>query len=369
MPLVFKNLLRRKIRTFLTVLGMITGVIIFSSTHTIMSGYQNETIDLVKKYRVDIFVLSKNAQTPFRSQIAQADYTRILKMDCIKQGFPLLAGTLNTKSHPFFPLIGAASISNLDGLVWLYEGKLYSPDKKELILGRLAAKRMGLHARDLITLGGEEFRIAGIFSSGHTIVDGSAAMDIDHVRRIFNWNNNNFVSCAVLRIKQGHDLSDVTRSISETFPHLDAIRAVDLVDKNKVIKIAESLIVILSIFTAGGCCLLIMNTVLMAVTERTKEIGLLMSIGWNRRRIVHMIISEAVLLSLVGAILGNFFVFILLSQLHRVTTAGISWIPGGVSREAVILSTILAFIMGIIGALYPAWVVTRLKPAEALRYE
>jgi putative ABC transport system permease protein len=110
------------------------------------------------------------------------------------------------------------------------------------------------------------------------------------------------------------------------------------------------------------------NTMIMSIYERTREIGTLRALGWPRRRILGQILQESLYLCLFAGLLGAVFGVLLLT--------GLTLVPGATRfisatwRAETFLSAIgLALLLGLLGGLYPAWRATRLSPVEALRYE
>ena len=108
----------------------------------------------------------------------------------------------------------------------------------------------------------------------------------------------------------------------------------------------------------------IMNIMYVSVTERTKEIGLRMSIGARGIDILLQFLIEAIAISITGGIIGVLFGVIS----SKVITAILSW-PTFVSQSSIILSFIVCAVTGIFFGYYPAQKASRLDPIEALRYE
>ena len=121
----------------------------------------------------------------------------------------------------------------------------------------------------------------------------------------------------------------------------------------------------LAIFVGGVG---VFNAMLMSVLERTREIGVLRALGWRRRRILGVILREATLLGLLGAITGIGVAFGLIYLLGQIPMFGSAvnplWPP-----EIFVRAFALALSLGLLGGIYPAWRATRLQPVEALRYE
>jgi putative ABC transport system permease protein len=108
----------------------------------------------------------------------------------------------------------------------------------------------------------------------------------------------------------------------------------------------------------------IMNIMYVSVTERTKEIGLRMSIGARGKDILLQFLMEAVLISITGGVIG-----VLLGFLStQIVTLTLGW-PTIVSESSVVLSFVVCAVTGIFFGYYPAQKASRLDPIEALRYE
>ena len=112
----------------------------------------------------------------------------------------------------------------------------------------------------------------------------------------------------------------------------------------------------------GG--IVIMNIMLMVVTERTPEIGLRKALGARRRDVTFQILIETVTLSTVGGIVGTAFGFAVALLVERLTP-----VPAAVELWSVALGITMTILVGLVFGLYPAMRAASLDPIEALRYE
>ncbi|MDZ7290833.1 MAG: ABC transporter permease [candidate division KSB1 bacterium] len=124
-----------------------------------------------------------------------------------------------------------------------------------------------------------------------------------------------------------------------------------------------SLIGIVSItLVVGG--IIIMNVMLVAVTERTREIGIRKALGAKRRHIAYQFIIESVTLTIVGGIIG-----IVLGFTAAATFAALTPLPYRIATWSIAVALIIALVVGLFFGVYPAQKAARLDPVEALRYE
>ncbi|MEN6624603.1 MAG: ABC transporter permease [Candidatus Sumerlaeia bacterium] len=108
----------------------------------------------------------------------------------------------------------------------------------------------------------------------------------------------------------------------------------------------------------------IMNIMLVSVTERTREIGLRMAVGARTYDILLQFLIEAVILCLLGGIIG----IALGRGASTIVSVVLRW-PTQISVDAIVLSVVVACAVGMVFGFYPAWRASRLDPIEALRYE
>ena len=120
-------------------------------------------------------------------------------------------------------------------------------------------------------------------------------------------------------------------------------------------------VVSLSLVVGG---IVIMNIMLMVVSERTREIGLRKSLGARRRDVMWQILTESVTLSTMGGVAGTFFGFIVAIIISKVSP-----LPASVQAWSVAIGIGITAVVGLFFGLYPAMRAARLDPIEALRRE
>lgn len=367
--IAFKNLFRNKIRSLMTVIGVAVGISLFVSLTSISDGFKNQLQTIVRGYSIDIVATSKGAATPFGSRISSSEYNAILKVEGIGSVSSVIMGPTKSEWNPYFLLVGLSSFESFASKLGIVEGRVFRPGKKEALLGEAVAKRIGLQVNDQVALAeGEVFTITGIYMSGGRTFDGGAIVDLQDARRILRRDDS--VNMAFIQVAGRHDPKEVAARINMRFPGLSVIRGGEFVGEIRLIKVIDASALTISIISFLACCFIVMNTLMMAITERTKEFGILMAIGWGRLMIAKTIFFEAILICIVGGILGNLIGAAQLWLFDYINPEGLGWWVSFSGNVPIFFRSLwLSALLGLISSLYPILLTSKLLPAEALRHE
>jgi ABC-type lipoprotein release transport system permease subunit len=229
----------------------------------------------------------------------------------------------------------------------------------------------------------DAFRIAGVYKTANTAFDGFNVYvrNID-IMPVANMAENQFNEIAVLLSSVKYD-TQLASELKSKFPDLSIQTWDEILPEAGMYSKAMNyyLFIFMSIILlALGFG--IVNTMLMAVLERVKELGMLMSIGMNKKRVFTMIMLETVFLSLIGAIAGMIISYVIiwytgkhgidLSALYQEGLEAIGFsahIFPKLGLSAFVELTLLVILTGIIASIYPARKALKLNPAEALRID
>ena len=158
------------------------------------------------------------------------------------------------------------------------------------------------------------------------------------------------------------------RRIEEEVPGVAAVPARDYVDGDTQIRLVKAMAwataVVAMILGSVG----MLNTMLMAVFERTREIGLLRALGWRRRRVLALVLGEALVIAMAGSVIGGVLAAVGLRALMLSPTAR-GFIDPNIPPEVLGIGLIMGVGLSLLGGLYPAARAAALDPTEALRHE
>ena len=396
------SLWANKLRTFLTLLGIIIGVLTIIAVVSIIQGLNNYVYTQFSFYGANDFAVSKFSMS---GESSLAAYREMLKrknltlddMRTIRRLCPscqLVGASVSTSRNAKFgsqllkdvEIRGITHIDHLIGSVLelergrhiLEEDENHSryvcvigADIKEKLfpyqdpLGKWI--KVGPHNLLIVGLGAKKGKILGFsqdnyvripITTFHKLYGSRRSIDINiHTLSPEQMEKAQEEVRTVLRSKRHlsfNDKDDFSFTSSETFLQMY---------RTATSSIYFAMIAISSIaLLVGG--IVVMNIMLVAVTERTKEIGIRMSVGARRMDILFQFLIESASISTVGGLIGILIGFII----AKIVTAATS-IPSTLDPGSVIVAIIVSGSVGIFFGLYPANKAAKLDPIEALRAE
>jgi putative ABC transport system permease protein len=239
----------------------------------------------------------------------------------------------------------------------------------EVMIGALAAEMLHEKIGESIEIEGRQFRVSGIFESSAVVENGSLMMTLTQAQQINDKPGKvNVLTVKLDRQAADADIDDFKARVRETMPGFVAITSGELVSKNTVVRISKAMSNATILIAALVGALVVFNTMLMSISERTREIGILLTVGWQRRTIMKLVLCESVILTLAGGFIGILMgISITWSLEHLDLLRG--KIDAVFSAPFLMAVLGLSVLLGIGGGLYPALKASRLLPAHALWQE
>jgi putative ABC transport system permease protein len=363
----WRNLLRARVRSLMTVLGIAAGVGLFAAATAITTDLRQQIASAIGAYHFDVVIHEKRAPSPFSSKITQA------QMDALAARFgpalmPLLMGTLNESWSAYALVLGVQPA--FAQRVPLVSGRHFTPGQHEVTLGEIAAQRLNLATGQRVPIGGETYRIAGIYRTGSRLFDGGMMGEMAPVQRLFAQEGSaGHYTLALVSTGDREATARIIAEVGREFPALRAIPGTEFAGAIRLFRVVEAFVGTIAVVVLLGTALVVTNMLMMAVSERTREIGILMAVGWTPWLVLRMLAAESLLLCVLGTVLGNLFGLALLHAVNGLETVGFGWLPLRLSAGQIAESALLMGAVGVVSLAWPAAVLWRLQPLDALRHE
>jgi ABC-type lipoprotein release transport system permease subunit len=259
----------------------------------------------------------------------------------------------------------------------------YGADIKEEAWSFRARSKMTLTFLDKDQMqAGAVFRIAGIYDIKNSIYEMSQVLVKNEALRALTNLSPNEYHQMIVRLDDLESTEQVTASLVEKLPALEVMDWKEIQpDLAMMTDMVQKFYAIFMVIILAALAFGIVNTMLMVVLERTKELGMLTAIGMNKKKVFNMIVLESVFLSLVGGVTGIITSKALIGATARNGINFASYAEGfeamgypahiypEISSTFFFTVTVLVIITGILSSIYPALKALKLDPSEALRTE
>jgi ABC-type antimicrobial peptide transport system permease subunit len=370
--MIFKNLFRQKGRTILTIFGISIGVAAIVGLGALADGLKAGYDSILTGSKADLILSQPDAIDMTTTSVKESISADLDAMPEVTSVSGMLQGLVPAENNPYFFVYGYPEGGFvLSRFHIIAGGGLGSREAKQahgkpLLLGTSAAEVMHKEVGDTLRLMESIFRVVGIYETGATLEDNGAVISLRDAQEVLGKPRQ--VSVFYIQLKDPSLRERLERRVARLWPNLSLSGTSEFADKQLLGNSIQG-----AVWGIAGLAILIggvgmMNAQLMSVMERTREIGVLRATGWSSRRILGMIISESLVLSILGGVLGVFFGWLVLMAFSNAAGffgASVTNINAGILIQA--FATVL--ILGLIGGIYPAWRASRLQPVEALRYE
>jgi putative ABC transport system permease protein len=252
-------------------------------------------------------------------------------------------------------------------------GGRFHDGKAEVILGDVLAENLGKKVGNSLEIQGTTFTVVGIYHGGSALEAGAVIMPIDQLQEISSLQGK--VSGFHLRLRpappgesQDRYTKECQAAIDAVVPGLRATPANEWASKNQFVGLAHAVAWGTSSIALIVGILGIANTMAMSVFERTREIGILRALGWKSWGVLVLIQFEAVVLGLIGGVVGlgvGWGGLRLLATLPQ--TASIA--SASVTPMHLLEGLGISVLSGLLAGAIPAWRGAHLSPIEALRHD
>ena len=371
---VYKNLARRPLRSFLTVVAIALAIGAFVTLVGISSGFEHSFLQIYESSGIDMIVVRTGGRQRLNSSLDERLGAKIKKLPGVKEVIGGLADMVSFGENGEFNALiqGWEPESAAFDHLRIVSGKnLTHHDKRGVILGTILAANIDKKVGDSLELIEKEpFEVVGIYETANVFENGAMVVPLKELQHIMDRKGmvTGFSIIMDQDKKGAPSIAETRTRIEQIAPGLHAMSTRDHVNSLTEIRLAKGMAWLTSLIALLIGTFGMMNTMVMSIHERTKEIGTLRAVGWRKGRVIRMILLEALLLSIVGALVGTLSSLVLLKILTHVPLVN-GLIDGRLEPLLILEGFLIAIAVGVVGGVLPARRAARLLPVEALRHE
>lgn len=364
------NLGRRPMRSLLTVLGIVAAVGSFVAIVGLSRGLENAWLNNLAARGTHLLAIQKGAVEILTTSVDENLSGRIQQIEGVEAVAGELGDMMTLESDHTTVVDGWPIGCFLWKSLRLVTGRLPAPEDRDVVvIGQAAAESLNKKPGDTLLVRDRPYRIVGVFRTTGVMGNNSAILPLAAMQDMMQRTGK--VTGFHIRVADADkpgQIAAVQARLRATLPDLSIIETSTAADNDLILKLFRAVAWSVSVIAIIIALVVVLNTLLMSVLERTHEIGVLSAVGWARGRIEGMIVLEGLVLSLVGAAIGL-----------AAGVAGLDWLTSlprirGLIEPQVTVRLLLevfaaAVALGVLGSLYPAWRAARLNIVDALRYE
>lgn len=370
--MVLKNLLRRKGRTALTVLGISVGVAAIIALGALANGLESGYGSVLKGSQADLILSQPDAMDIMYSSLDESYEQELARIPGVERTSGMIQGFLTAENAPYFFVFGYPRDSFIMSRFQVQEGHGFDDPEaqrisgKPVIIGTTTSETLDKEVGESLRLAQTVYRVIGIYETGDAFEDSGAVLPLDEAQAVLNKPRQ--VSLVYIQLEDSVNAREVERRVARRWPDLELSTTDDYADKQMMGDILQGYV-----WAIAGLAIVIggvgmTNAQLMAVYERTREIGVLRAVGWSRGRVLRLILSESIVVGLAGGILGIVLGWgLLFLTADALSVFGVR--PTEMSPFLLGQAMLTVLLLGVVGGVYPAWRASRMPPLEALRYE
>jgi putative ABC transport system permease protein len=382
---ILKNLVRRPVRTVLTVLGLAVAVGSMVALLAVNDNVERAVTRSFTQRNVDLVVLQAGKSSDLNGDFSEwlVEKARIIHgvTEVDEATVDVLNMTRDSGATDPVMVQGWKINNQAFADIEVVAGRALRPDDHgKVMLGSTLAGNLKKGVGDTITIGdGNTFEVVGVYKSFVVFEDGAVTMLMSDAQKLTGKRVTGFsvkvtktapvgtpeAEAEVDRVKEA---IKALRDPDDPTVRLDPRTPAEYVKSVTHLKIVRAMTWMVAVIAIVIGVISMLNTMVMSVLERTQEIGILRAVGWTKGRIVRMVLGEAMILGVLAAVVGTAGAYAgthLLAQSPKVN----GFIEPGVAPAIAAEGVAITAVIGLLGGLYPAVRAARLLPTEAIRHD
>ncbi len=274
----------------------------------------------------------------------------------------------------------------------IIEGTYFNPEKKNtIVIGKKLAEKLKVKLKNKIIITVQDvnknissgaFRVAGIFETDNAMYDeANVFVEYDDLCRLTGIKETEAHEIAILLDENKHSVL-VQQNLQAEFPKLEVQNWMEISpEAGYLVSSMDQYMFIFMLVILLALCFGIINTMLMVVLERVRELGMLMAVGMSKFRIFFMIMLETIYLSLTGGFIGIGIGYFVCKHLEKdgldlyfwkeayASMGYSSLIYPSIDLKMLVSTAFMVIVTGVFSAIYPAYKALKLNPVQATRTE
>lgn len=364
MKLPVANILQKKIRSLISVLAVSLGITLLLVLVGLTKGSINEVAQRIENVGADIIVQQEGATNFFalKSGVLPDKYRALIdEVPGVEAVSPVVTWTTTFRDQ-FYVVYGIdpAQFSTIGGGLEIIEGERLA-NSGEVVIDSRMASATGLTVGEKIELLGSTFEIVGISKEG---IGARIFLLMSELQEMLHQQGR--VSLFFVKCESPEVVKETAASIERSIRGVSCQLLENFADQMAAsMSGLKEFIGAITVTTLVVSLLVILLAMYSTIMEKTREIGILKSLGASNAYIIGNIVLESVILTVGGVVMAFVFTFVAV----KVLASAYPLLTVEITPFWIVIGSVLGVLGGVLGGLYPAYVAARQDPVAALSYE
>lgn len=379
--LAFSNLLRHRTRSLLTLVGIAASVTVLFSILSFNQGFERGLAEEIRRTGIHFMVVPAGCPHEVASLVLHGAVTpkfidggivdRIRSVGGVSLVSPMLITQVPNPARNRLDMVYGLDMSHVSEIKagWRIDGRI--PEGGDgLLMGAEVAAHDGVKVGDRVRYGDRDFTVSGIIEKTGSQDDAFVYMPVTALQGLLEKQGS--LTAAGVKVLEPERLEEITGELAATLPGIQIVTMnevmrslASLANSAKVLSLSIAVIAVL--ISAVG----VMNAILMAIFERTREIGMMRAVGASRTDVFRIILKETLLLTTAGGACGILLSTLASGMIEGFVRGIMPYVPSGkmIHFDPILAGGCLAFtlILGMAAGGYPSWKASTIHPIEAIK--
>lgn len=364
----FRYTIRSPLRSSLVIVTVAMIISLYLLVSSILTSFSDKYAVLFNQDSVDIIIQEKFSATPISSTLGIKSTEKICKDNRVKECTEIIMGKVRLEDGSRIFIIGADNHKKLISAIGISmrSSAIDVIGESDVLVGIHVARKQKLKKGKKFNLFGDKtYNVLGVFHSWISFLNSSIVVRKNTAQTILRRPDK--INMLFVSLQNKKDTDNFIDYILKSDKMLMATKSNAYTSSSDIFKTIDRLSLIVTIIVLFVSISILINTFLTAVNERFSEIGILNTMGWDKRSIICMLMAESYILSLAGGILGYLFSLVILESLKKLFFDMSAYLPETMGIDMIFQGIVLCLVVATVSIVPSAYRATKITIVKAIR--
>lgn len=365
LSLAWRNVTRQPARALACTLAVAVGASFYLLLTGSVEAFLGQFERMGRLLGAELVVHRSRATSPWSATLTAQEVAQLASVSGVQRIHPVTMGRTEVLGDHFFMAFGLDPAPEVVAGMRELEGQLPLPGSEQVAVGVFAARRLGLAVGGTFDLRGRRLSVAGVYRTGHSLLDHGAILPLGLAQELFNFRDH--VSFVLAAAQTGADPTQVAGEISARYSGLEATTTDMWVSMYGHFKLVRDFFRLVAVLCLVVAMVSVSSVMQMALLARGREYAILRAVGWQRGWVGVVILAETAAYAFFGAIVAPLCAEVMLLSVAPLRAEAAGFVAPHVNPDFIPECILATLLISPVGAILPGWRAMRLPPAHTLQ--